>query len=528
MKEASEFPDAHLRVFDRRTVTSSDDVRSVYFIGICGTGMGSLAGLFRQAGFEVSGSDANAYPPMSDTLREIGITIHEGYDAAHLDKKPDLIVVGNACTPTHPEAARARDESLPQLSFPEAFAEFFIGDRRSFVVAGTHGKTTTSALLAHTTTFAGLDPTYLVGGVVLNGGSSCRYGSGDITIVEGDEYDTAYFDKRPKFMSYRPTAAIVTSLEFDHADIYEDWDDYRAAFERFVALVPESGYLVLNNDVPAVLDLARFASAKIIRYGLLTDSDKAPHIDDRTTRRDAATGSPTPDVTATNVVVSESGISFDLVLPGLRPFPTLLPVTGRHNLSNALAVAALAWSQGVAPEQIVAAFEAFKGIKRRQEVIGTVDDVIVIDDFAHHPTAAAVTIAGVRERWKERRLVAVFEPRSNSSRRKVFEQPYVDAFAQADVALFARPPFRHNDRHDDFMDVEHICHGLQERGIDALAADDQAVLRERLRTTMQPGDLVLIMSNGGFGGLHKWVLEELSSRQHRRYHRESDNGDTLH
>lgn len=524
MKEASEFPDAHLRVFDRRTVSADDDVRSVYFIGICGTGMGSLADLFRKAGFDVSGSDANAYPPMSDTLREAGITIHEGYDAGHLDNRPDLIVVGNACTPTHPEAARARDESLPQLSFPEAFAEFFIGQRRSLVVAGTHGKTTTSALLAHTATAAGLDPTYLVGGVVLNGESSCRVGSGDITIVEGDEYDTAYFDKRPKFMLYRPTAAVVTSLEFDHADIYDDWDDYRGAFERFVGLVPDSGYLVLNNDAPAVTDLARHATAQVLRYGLLGNENDIPAGRDIWQQ---------PDITAENVVVDESGIRFDLILPDEAPIPTTLPVTGRHNLSNALAVAALAWSQGISPTDIVSAFRSFKGIKRRQEVIGTIDDVIVIDDFAHHPTAASVTIAGVRERWKTRRLVAVFEPRSNSSRRKVFEQPYIDAFAQADVALFARPPFRHNDSVDDFMDVERICEALRVRGIDASASGDQPTLRARLSQSIRPGDVVLIMSNGGFGGLHNWVLGELSSRQslgkrhghsHHINHRHDGNG----
>ena len=490
MKKASDFADAHLRVFDRPRLPDPGDIRSVYFVGICGTGMGSLAGLFRQAGYDVSGSDANAWPPMSTRLREIGIEVFDGYSADNLDRRPDLVIVGNACTPTHPEAARAREEGMHQLSLPEAFDRFFILGRRSLVVAGTHGKTTTSGLLVHTLKSVGLDPTYLVGGVMLNGETSFGIGDGPYSVVEGDEYDSAYFDKRPKFMHYRPSTAIITSIEFDHADIYDDWDDYRGAFERFAATVPDHGALVLNADSEPAMGLARHASARVLTYGM----QRSAH------------------VSAGHIGIGPNGIAFELVVDGTDAGRFLLPMTGRHNLSNALAVAALCLDEDVDVSGIAEAFASFRGLRRRQEILGIVDEVVVIDDFAHHPTAAASTIDGVRERWPERRLVAVFEPRSNSSRRRIFEASYVDAFAGAHVAIFSVPPFRHNDDARDFMDVNRICRQLGERSVEAFAAPDHETLRERLRSDVRPGDVVLIMSNGGFGGLHAWLLDELSTR----------------
>jgi UDP-N-acetylmuramate: L-alanyl-gamma-D-glutamyl-meso-diaminopimelate ligase len=502
LKDASDFADAHLRVFDRPPLPDPREIRSVYLIGICGTGMGSLAGLLREAGYAVSGSDADAWPPMSTRLRESGIHLIEGFDARNLDHSPDLVIVGNACTPTHPEAARARDEKMVQLSFPEAFAEFFLRGRKSLVVAGTHGKTTTSGLLVHAIRTAGLDPTYLVGGVMLNGDTSFGLGNGGYAIVEGDEYDSAYFDKKPKFMHYRPSSAIVTSMEFDHADIYDDWDDYRRAFERFVALIPSSGSLVLNADDSSVLALAQHTGATIAYYGLGKPGFSAAD----------ASASVRNLISAANIVVGEAGFEFDLLLPGRPPQRMLLPATGRHNLSNALAVAALCWAEGLDMQAVGAAFANFRGMKRRQEVIGVLDDVIVIDDFAHHPTAVDVTIRGVRERWPSRRLVAVFEPRSNSSRRKVFEAQYVEAFSQADIAMIALPPFRHNDDPGDFMDVSRICEALAESGVEAFASPTQEALRGQLEARITRGDILLVMSNGGFDGLHDWLLSTLRSR----------------
>ncbi|MFB3131417.1 MAG: UDP-N-acetylmuramate--L-alanine ligase, partial [Rhodothermales bacterium] len=387
MKKLTDFPDAHLRIFERPPVP--DAIDEVYLIGICGTGMGSLAGLFQQAGYRVRGSDQAAYPPMSTRLAEMGIPILEGFDPAHLDPAPDLVIVGNACIPTHVEAAYAREQRLVQQSFPEALGHFFLRDRRSLVVAGTHGKTTTTGMLVHVLREAGLDPGFLVGGVMTNGNVSYNAGSGPHFVVEGDEYDSAYFDKRPKFMHYRPTSAIVTSMEFDHADIYDDWDDYRDAFHTFTRLVPSDGLLVLCGDDANVRALADHTDARIRFYGLHTAAD----------------------VTARNAEPAHDGQRFSLIADGADRGEIFLPMIGRHNLLNALAVCTVALDEGLTPEQIAQGFGTFWGMKRRQEVRGEAGGVLVVDDFAHHPTAVHETIRAVGERWPERRVVAVFEPR---------------------------------------------------------------------------------------------------------------------
>ncbi|RMH61113.1 MAG: UDP-N-acetylmuramate:L-alanyl-gamma-D-glutamyl-meso-diaminopimelate ligase [Bacteroidetes bacterium] len=489
MKRLTDFPDAHLRLFERPPVPPPEAIRDVYLIGICGTGMGSLAGLFQQAGYRVRGADQAAYPPMSTRLAAMGITVLEGYDPAHLDPAPDLVVVGNACTPTHPEAAYARNHGLAQQSFPEALAHFFIRDRRSLVVAGTHGKTTTTGMLVHVLREAGLDPGFLVGGVMTGLETSYAVGTGPHFVVEGDEYDSAYFDKRPKFMHYRPTSAIVTSMEFDHADIYADWADYRTAFEAFAGTVPPEGLLVLCADDPAVRALAGHTSARVQTYGLERG-----------------------DVTARHIRRGEGGQRFELVAHGAIQGEVFLPMSGRHNLLNALAVCTVALDEGLTPDQIAHGLGTWQGMKRRQEVRGEAAGVLVLDDFAHHPTAVRATLQAVRERWPERRLVAVFEPRSNSSRRKVFEDAYADAFEQADLVFLSTPPFRHNDRREDFLDPDAVTARLEARGIPARALPDADALLPPLLDRLRPGDTVLIMSNGGFGGLHDRLLDRLRER----------------
>lgn len=491
MKRLEDFPDAHLRIFDRPETPTPDDIQDVYLIGICGTGMGSLAGLFHQAGYRVRGSDAATWPPMSDRLAEMGIPVKEGYDAANLDPQPDLVVVGNACTPTHPEAARVREEGWAQLSLSEAVAAFFIRDRRSLVVAGTHGKTTTTSLLAHVFRSAGRDPGFLVGGVMNNGHVSYDVGSGPHFIIEGDEYDTAYFDKRPKFMHYRPTTAIVTSVEFDHADIYSSMDDYREAFGGLAELVPEEGLLVLCADNPEVLRLRSRSRSRIRTYGV--------------DRRDA-------DVTAVRVDTGSDGQRFDIVVKGELQGRVWLPLSGRHNLLNALAVATVAFDEGLTVEEIGAGFGTFQGIQRRQQIRGEEGGVVVVDDFAHHPTAVKATVQSAAERWPSRRVVAVFEPRSNSSRRKVFEEGYANAFGQAGAVFLSRPPFRHNDKAEDFMDVDAVLEHIRQMDIPAEAAEGATELLPLILDEIRPGDVALIMSNGGFGGIHEKLLQALRSR----------------
>ena len=491
MKKLADFEDADLRIFDRPPLTPRSQLKDVYLIGICGTGMGSLAGLFAQDGLNVRGSDAKAYPPMSTRLESQGIEILEGYATGNIEYGPSLTVVGNACTPTHPEASLARDRRFVQASFPQALSEYFIQDKRSVVIAGTHGKTTTTALLSHIFVSSGLDPGFLVGGVLKNYDASCRIGGGDHFVVEGDEYDSAYFDKRPKFLHYKPFYAVVTSLEYDHADIFDDLDDYYDAFAEFAGIVHPNGLLVLNGDDELVRSLHDYASTNVVTYGL----------------------SPNAFVSATNVAHQNGQIEFNLVVQGKDRGLAVLPMCGEHNLYNALAACAIAIHAGVSHSQLRNALASFQGIRRRQELIGRVNDIDIIDDFAHHPTAVRETIQAIKAGYPGRRTVAIFEPRSNSSRRKNFENLYVDAFEYADVVLIKKPPFRHNDTASNFMDIDVIVSKLSARGINTSSFESTESLMEFAVEQSEQGDVVLIMSNGGFDGIHGKIIRRLGESQ---------------
>jgi UDP-N-acetylmuramate: L-alanyl-gamma-D-glutamyl-meso-diaminopimelate ligase len=485
MKDLNIFPDAHLRIFERPSLPQN--IESVYLVGICGTGMGSLAGLFQEAGFSVSGSDEAIYPPMSTRLEEMGIRLFQGFSEANLKPTPDLSIIGNSCTPTHAEAAYLRENALPQLNFPEALSQFFIKNRRSLVVTGTHGKTSTTGLLAHVFRSAQRDPGFLVGGVLVKDNRSFAVGSGNWFITEGDEYDSAYFDKQPKMWHYKPTVAIVTSMEFDHADIYADWTAYRKAFEHFASLISDTA--ILCGDHEAVKDLVPFLSVPHRFYGL----SKGNHI------------------RAKEIKPVDGGQTFKLLIDGESKGVFFLPLSGNHNLVNALGVIAVALHEGLSIEEIGAGLSTFGGMKRRQEVRGIVNDVVVIDDFAHHPTAVKETISAIKQKYPSRRLVAVFEPRSNSSRRKVFEKDYAKSFKKADVVFMSSPPFRHNDNAADFMNPYTIAEKLGSKGVPAFIHPDADAVLEDLKALVQRGDVVLMMSNGSFGGIHQKLLEALAS-----------------
>ncbi len=492
MKKLTDLPDAHLRIFDRADPPVAGDVREVYLIGVCGTGMGSLAGLLQQAGYSVRGSDEKCYPPMSTRIEEMGVHLLEGYDPSHLDPAPDLVIVGNSCTPTHPEAAFAREHHLPQLSLPEAIAHFFLKDRRSLVVAGTHGKTTTTGMLVHVLRSAGLDPGFLVGGVMVNGNCSYDVGSGPHFAIEGDEYDSAYFDKRPKMMHYQPTSAIITSMEFDHADIYDSWDDYRAAFRSFAGLVGAGNLLVINGDDAEVRALSENTEARVRYLGLEGGDD---------------------DVTAVDIEPVSGGQRFTLVIDREPLVEIFLPMSGRHNLLNALAVCAVAVEEGVSPEDVAAGFASFEGMRRRQEVRGQAAGVVVVDDFAHHPTAVKATIQSVAERWPDRRIVAIFEPRSNSSRRKVFETAYAESFDDARHVFISSPPVRHNDQAENLLDASRVVDLIERRGIPANGFPSAESMLPALLSELRSGDVALVMSNGSFDGLHDKLLTSLELRE---------------
>ncbi|MCY4160033.1 MAG: UDP-N-acetylmuramate--L-alanine ligase [Bacteroidetes bacterium] len=485
MRSLADFADANLRIFDRPP--PKPDTRDIYLIGICGTGMGALAGLLNEAGYSVRGSDNNVYPPMSTFLEKHGIPVHNGFSETNLSPFPDLVIPGNSCTPTHVEATLAREASLPQLSFPEALNYFFLQNRRNIVVAGTHGKTTTAGMLVHLFRSAGRDPGFLVGGVLQELEQSFSIGTGPHFVIEGDEYDSAYFDKYPKFLHYAPQIAIVTSIEFDHADIYSSMEEYQEAFDLFTDLIPANGLLVVSGDAPATPRLHP-QSAPVLTYGLSEQHDVVGRISQ----------------------ASENGIQFNLIYRGRDLGEMILPMNGHHNLRNALAVSAVALHEGLSPDEISHGLATFPGVKRRQEILGEPGGILVIDDFAHHPTAVRATIQATTERWPNRRLLAVFEPRSNSSRRKIFENSYGASFTGAASAYICSPPFRHNDVREQFMDIQVVLRRMNSMGTTGYSFESPDSLLETLLDDARAGDVILIMSNGSFSGLHQDLLTALS------------------
>jgi len=459
-------------------------------MGIAGTAMAAFAGMLKDAGHRVTGSDTAVYPPMSTYLASLGIDVMTGYDAKNLAHRPDLVVVGNVIRASYPEAEALLASDLPYCSFPEALGRLFLGDTHNVVVAGTHGKTTTTALVAWLAESAGLDPGFLIGGVARNFDRTARRGAGRIFVVEGDEYDTAFFDKRPKFVHYRPTTAILTSVEFDHADIYRDVEHVEEAFRALVALVPESGTLIVRGDDPRAMKVAASARATVWTYG------PGQTFDGRTDAIDARTGT----ATFTALRNGEPIGTFESAL------------VGQHNLYNQVAAVAASFAAGVPAESLAEGFRTFAGIRRRQEIIGEPGAITVIDDFAHHPTAVAVTLAALRERFGQRRLWAVWEPRSATSRRAVFQDAYAEAFDGADQVVIARPYDQSRIPEDDRLDSDRLVRALADRGVDALTLPDAGAIAATVAARAHPHDVVAILSNGGFDGLHAKLLALLEAR----------------
>lgn len=468
-------------------------VKRIHLVGIAGTGMGAFAGMLKAAGFTVTGSDENVYPPMSDMLREWGIEVYTPYSPDNLDRaSPDLVIIGNVIRRVNSEATAVRERGIPQMSFPAAFGSLILADKHSIVIVGTHGKTTASALMAHVLVSAGLDPTFLVGGVTVNYGGNFRLGRGRHVVIEGDEYDTAYFDKGPKFLHYRARTAMLTSIEFDHADIYNDMPHYEKAFTRFGETMPKDGLLAVSASYPAAVEIARASTtAKVVTYAV---NGKADY------RADGERFSP-------------DGVRFRMHTPdGKKTQELLLPMSGYHNVENAAGVYALARSLGLKHAQVSKGFKTFKGVKRRQEERGEIGGVLVIDDFAHHPTAVRETIEGIRQRYPDRRLWAVFEPRSNTSRRNIHQAEYATAFVGADVATIREPEPHDKVPRDQQLSVPAIVKALDAQGITASSSKDVTELVQRVATGARPNDLVLVMSNGSFGGFIPSLLEALGKR----------------
>jgi UDP-N-acetylmuramate: L-alanyl-gamma-D-glutamyl-meso-diaminopimelate ligase len=469
----------------------------IFLCGIAGTGMGSFAGLLRAAGHEVAGSDENVYPPMSDKLTEWRIPFFTPYDPANFARmaggKPDLVVVGNALRAENPEAKALRRQGIPHMSFPEALDELFLATRHSVVVAGTHGKTTATSLLAHVLHHAGRDPSLLVGGVPLNFNEGFRLGKGEHFVLEGDEYDSAYFDKGAKFLHYRPRSAIYTGAEFDHADIYRDLPHYESAFEKFFALLPQDGFLAACSSFPNWKRLAGFAKCKVESYSAV--------------ERGGA------DWSANWLQLGPSGAAFEVAYRDKPEKRVQLNAAGRHNVENALGVFAVCRALGLTADQIAEGFASFRGVKRRQELRGEVGGVAVIDDFAHHPTAVRETITAIAAQYPGQRLIAVFEPRSNTAMRKIHQDEYAHAFGSAAEALISQPSALAKVPENERVDAKKMAADIVAAGTRArwMASPDAIV--EALAREAKSGDVVLVMSNGAFGGLHDKLLSALAARK---------------
>jgi len=446
----------------------------LHILGICGTFMGGLARIARERGHRVTGCDAQVYPPMSGQLRELGIELHEGYDAAQLDRHPaDLIVVGNAMTRGKPVVEAMLDRGLPYVSGPQWLAQNVLGDKWVLAVAGTHGKSTTSAMLAWILEDAGLDPGFLIGGIPRNFGVSARATGAPFFVIEADEYDTAFFDKRSKFVWYRPRTAVLGNLEYDHADIFPDLAAIETQFHHLVRIVPAQGLLVVNGEDAALERvLARGAWTPVERFGA---------------GQPGSVGTVHPDD------------SFDVLLDGERQGTVRWALMGEHHRLNALAALAAARHAGVAVKDAIDALGRFEGVKRRMELRGTVNGICVYDDFAHHPTAFDTTIAGLRTRVGGARIVAVFEPRSNTMKLGTMQERLAKSLAGADLVFcYAK---------DLGWDPEQALAAL---GTRAAIHHDLGALVEALAHVARPGDHVLVMSNGGFGGVHERLLERLA------------------
>jgi len=468
------------------------DVKRVYLIGICGTAMASLAGMLQQRGYEVSGSDEHVYPPMSTYLEQLRIPVLEGYTKQHLETfRPDLVVIGNAAANTNAEAAATVELDLPYTSMPEAIYHLFIAGRHSIVVSGTHGKTTTTSLMAWLLESAGRDPSMVVGGIPLNFNHNFKLGDGQDFVIEGDEYNTAFFDKGPKFLHYHANTLLLNNIEFDHADIYADLEAILAAFRHAVRDVAPGDVIVANGDDANVMSLRVAAQARWTTFGFGHECDAF----------------------ATNPEEHPDGTVFTAWWEGKEWARFKTTLSGRHNVLNALADAVIARMRGLSAEEIQKGLETFQGIKRRMEVRGVERGVTVIDDFAHHPTAIATTLGGARRRYPGQRIWALFEPRSISSSRKEFESGYIDAFHEADRVIIG--PLFHKQRYetryglDKMMSVETIVERLKKDGIEAEQIDDFDAIAAHVARDAREGDIALVMSSGAFGGVHEKILAAL-------------------
>jgi len=464
-----------------------DHIHHVHLMGICGTAMASLAGILKQEGHLVTGSDQNVYPPMSGFLKDLSIPVLEGYIAENLHPAPDLVIVGNVITKLNPEALELARLSIPYLSLPQALQVFAMKGKKSIVICGTHGKTTTTALIAWVLETAGLDPSFMVGGIPRDFGKSFKLGAGPHFVIEGDEYDTAFFDKGPKFLHYSPWLTVLTSIEFDHADIYKDLDHVRESFKKLIRLIPSDGLLIANQDDPVVMAETKHAKCPLVTYSLENGRDWR----------------------ASDITVQEDFTYLKARNRDGRVVEIKTPLYGRHNVSNLLSTLPLSAFLGIETKSLLRGLETFQGVKRRQEVRGETKGVLVLDDFAHHPTAVRETIQAVKEKYRQRRLIAVFEPRSNSSRRNVFQEQYAVSFDKADLVMIPEPPMTEKIPKEQRFSSAGLVEDLKRKGLSAFYFSNTDLLLEEILRQSRAGDVILFMSNGSFDNIPAKTLQSL-------------------
>jgi len=465
------------------------ETRHIHMLGICGAGMATLACLLKQKGFDVTGSDHAANPPMSTLLEREGIRLKIGYSPENLNPSPDLAIIGNVIRRDNREAEEVLKRKIPYTSMPKALYEFFLREREPIVVAGTHGKTTTTNLVAWVLKHANERPSFLAGGINLNTGGSYELGDGRFFVVEGDEYDSAFFDKSPKFLHYMPKYAIITSIEFDHADIYKDIDEIKAAFRKFVRLMPKDGILVINGDSATVKEVAEGANARVVTYGTASDVDyKITKI--------------TPSDGMMRFGITHNGKSIDIASW----------LSGRHNASNIASAVALLKELGIDKGLIVEGIRGFKGVKRRQEVVATINRITLVDDFAHHPTAITETIAAMRMRFPGRKIWGIFEPRSNTTRRKIFTRQLAAALKKADIAIIGDVFNAAYIKPEERLSPQDVADEINREGGEAhFIAPVQEIVRF-VSEKAAPGDVILVMSNGTFDNLVERLVAALRTK----------------
>lgn len=462
--------------------------QTIHLMGICGTAMASLAGLLKDRGYKITGSDSNPYPPMSTQLESLGIEIMKGYKPENLAHKPEFVIVGNVISKNNPEAEELLRLQIPYTSLPKALGEFVIEDRQSIVIAGTHGKTTTTSMMAWVAEKCGMNAGFLIGGVPKNFSQSFRNPKGDFFIIEGDEYDTAFFDKVPKFTHYKPRHVILTSIEFDHADIYANLDSVKAAFIKLFELIPEDGTLLYAGDDKNIVSLLSHAKVKKkISYG----QHKCEYL-------------------AKIIRQDDQGIVFQVIHKSIFLGEFTIKMPGEYNVHNAAAVISMAVELDWDIELVREAIASFEGVKRRQEVIGEPRGITIVEDFAHHPTAVRETVKGIQKKYTGRKVFSIFEPRSATSRRKVFQKDYVDAFKQCHEVILAQAFDQTKIQEEDRFSSEELVADLKSGKVKADVFANADAIVNYLGREAKPNDVILIMSNGGFDNIYKKLIERLS------------------